>query len=227
MVEPLRNFIKSDDKLILVKDKFHNNSNDIYNAFMCSIPNNILFKYAIDKIVYNVINLYYPNNLLLVTGPALLRECYDMTTYNLNTSFFDTLNIGLDYTNHNNGIFDENRKILINKCYKRYYKNDGGGSYVNKYYSGLCYSNLLELFTIYNYINEAEHSTHVFEFNQQHIIKLQQLLITHKIIGIQFIGKTTIIPINNIYLPQKFLLILTENNMITDINYKLIEISRL
>jgi mannosyltransferase OCH1-like enzyme len=141
---PLRNIINEHDSHILVNDKFQQN-NAIYNAFICSIPNNNLFKICIDMIVNNVKKLYYPNNPFLVTGPALLRNAYDANNNyaigNTETRFLNHYYIGLDHTNHNNGVFDENNKLIINKCYKRYYKNDKGGSYIESYKNCELYKN--------------------------------------------------------------------------------------
>jgi mannosyltransferase OCH1-like enzyme len=140
---PLRNIINEHDSHILVNDKFQQN-NAIYNAFMCSIPNNNLFKICIDMIVNNVKKLYYPENPILVTGPLLLRNAFNIfnnTETKFITRFFNHNYIGLDYTDHNNGIFNENNKLIINKCHKRYYRNDRGGSYAEGYKNGMCYKN--------------------------------------------------------------------------------------
>jgi len=147
---PFRNFINPEDECILVKDSYQAeitefNIKGIYNAFMCTIPNNQLLKKAIDKIVFNSINLYYPMNPFVVTGPSLLGVLLQENT--INCRFLDHPFIGLHYTNHNNGIF--NNGLLIYKTYKNYYKNNNGGNYIQQYNLGQCYKSTIDLLKVY------------------------------------------------------------------------------
>jgi mannosyltransferase OCH1-like enzyme len=48
----------------------------IYNAFMISPPNNIIFKYCIDNIVNSCKFKLYKNNSLDITGPCLLGRMF-------------------------------------------------------------------------------------------------------------------------------------------------------
>ncbi len=136
--KPFRNIINSNDKCILVKNTFEKDQISIYNAFMCSEPNNQLFLNCIKQIVKNSSKKFYPNDVFLVTGPSLVYQ--ELKKLQLDTRLLKHPNIGLHYSNHNNGIFDEFDKIIIFKTYKDYYKNNKGASYVNQYYSGNCYN---------------------------------------------------------------------------------------
>ena len=59
------------------------NNKGIYNAFIISYPNNIIFKLCINAIVENCKNQYYGNSTLDVTGPCLLGNIVDKY-YNYN-----------------------------------------------------------------------------------------------------------------------------------------------
>ena len=58
----------------------------------------------------------------------------------LNERLLSHPNIGLHYSDHNNGVFDESGRLVIYKTYKNYYKNNNGADYVKQYYSGNCYN---------------------------------------------------------------------------------------
>jgi len=49
----------------------------IYNAFLISYPNNIIFKTCIEKIVKNCELQFYGSNALAVTGPCLLGNIFN------------------------------------------------------------------------------------------------------------------------------------------------------
>jgi len=145
-IVPLREIIKSDDECILVNNTFEKNHISIYNAFICSVPNNPIFLECINKIVENVKNLYYPIDLFDITGPSLL---YRVVKNNQAVRLLKHPNLGLRYDNHNNGIFDEENRLIIQKTFKNYYKNFKGGSYVEEFKKGNCYKTMLNILTVY------------------------------------------------------------------------------
>jgi len=64
-------------------NKLCNNNKGIYNAFIISYPNNIIFKECINSIVENCKNKYYGNNTLDITGPCLFGNIiYKYYDYN-------------------------------------------------------------------------------------------------------------------------------------------------
>lgn len=149
--KPFREIIKPDDSCLLVNNTFETNSVSIYNAFICSEPKNKLFLECISQIVNNNINLYYPIDPFVVTGPSLLYNIYKKMNYSCR--FLSHPNIGLDYTNHNNGIFDESNNLVIYKTYKNYYKQENGGNYITLFIFGNCYKSILNLLTVYSPVN--------------------------------------------------------------------------
>jgi len=63
--------------VVYVKDRYFydmpiTSLNNLYNAFILSVPNNIIFKYCIDDIVNSCKFKLYKNNPLDITGPGLL-----------------------------------------------------------------------------------------------------------------------------------------------------------
>ena len=149
--KPFRQIIKPNDSCILVNNTFEPNSISIYNAFMCSEPNNQIFLECINKIVDYCTNLYYPLDPFAITGPTLLYNIYNKM--NLKYRLLSHPNIGLAHTNHNNGIFDESNQLVIYKTYKNYYKNANGGGYIKMFHQGNCYANILDLLTVYTPTN--------------------------------------------------------------------------
>lgn len=150
-LKPFREIIKPDDLCILVNNTFETNSVSIYNAFICSEPKNNLFLESICQIVNNSINLYYPIDPFVVTGPSLLYKIYKNMNYSCR--LLNHPNLGLEYTDHNNGIFDELNKLIIYKTYKNYYKQENGGNYINQFKLGNCYKSILNLLSVYSPIN--------------------------------------------------------------------------
>jgi hypothetical protein len=148
---PFRQIVKPDDICILVENTYEKNEISIYNAFMCTEPNNKLFLNCINKIVDNCNNLYYPLSPFDVSGPLLLYTVYKNINYNC--TLLKHPNLGLHHTNHNNGIFNNLNQIVIYKTYKNYYKNTNGGAYIKMFHLGNCYANILNLLTVYNPIN--------------------------------------------------------------------------
>jgi len=149
--KPFREIIKPDDTCILVNNTFETDSVSIYNAFICSEPKNNLFLECICQIVNNNLNLYYPNDPFAVSGPSLLYKIYKKL--NNQSRLLYHPNIGLPYTNHNNGIFDESNNLIIYKTYKNYYKQENGGKYITLFNYGNCYKSIINLLTVYSPIN--------------------------------------------------------------------------
>jgi mannosyltransferase OCH1-like enzyme len=147
-LKPFRQIIKPEDTCVLVFNTFEKNSTSIYNAFMCSEPNNKLFLECVKQIVDNCTNLYYPLDPFAITGPTLLYKIYKKM--NCKYRLLSHPNIGLPHTDHNNGIFNELNQVVVYKTYKNYYKNANGGDYIKKYQLGNCYANILDLLTVYS-----------------------------------------------------------------------------
>lgn len=137
-IKPFRNIINPSDKCVLVNNTFEKGSKSIYNAFMCSEPNNPLFLNCIKQIVINCTNKFYPEDVFLVTGPSLVYKIYN--EIKCDARLLSHPNIGLHYSDHNNGVFDESGELVIYKTYKTYYKNNNGANYVKQYYAGNCYN---------------------------------------------------------------------------------------
>lgn len=73
---PLKNILIY-NSTVFVKDRFLNymvprEKNNIYNAFMISIPNNTIFKHCINNIINSCKLKLYKKSPLAVTGPELL-----------------------------------------------------------------------------------------------------------------------------------------------------------
>jgi mannosyltransferase OCH1-like enzyme len=149
--KPFREIINPDDSSILVNNTFELNLVSIYNAFICSEPKNNLFLESINQIVNNNLNLFYPSDPFAITGPTLL---YNISKkLNIQSRLLCHPNIGLPYTNHNNGIFDELNNLVIYKTYKNYYKLENGSNYITLFQFGNCYKSILNLLTVYSPIN--------------------------------------------------------------------------
>jgi mannosyltransferase OCH1-like enzyme len=149
--KPFREIINPNDECILVNNTFETNSVSIYNAFICSEPKNDLFLQSICQIVNNNLNLFYPTDPFAVTGPTLLYNIYHKL--NIKSRLLSHTNIGLHYTDHNNGIFNELNDLVIYKTYKNYYKQQNGGNYITLYQFGNCYKSILNLLTVYSPVN--------------------------------------------------------------------------
>ena len=131
-VEPLINIIK-DNPVIFVKDYNHPlhfissliPHNGIYNAFMVSPPNNIIFKKCIDDIINSCKLKLYKKNFVDITGPNLLGEIY-INEYSIDS--FNKLKFKLSsdvypflYFMTNKQYITYNERIII-KPYKEYRK---------------------------------------------------------------------------------------------------------
>ena len=87
--------IQLTDQEYWVKDRkysiFSNSNNKnmgIYQAFIISLPNNILFQNSINLIIQNCKYNYYQNNDLAITGPHLISTFYSQTQiYNFILNF--------------------------------------------------------------------------------------------------------------------------------------------
>jgi mannosyltransferase OCH1-like enzyme len=131
-VEPLVNIIK-DNPVIFVKDYNHPlhyilntpPSNGIYNAFMVSPPNNIIFKKCIDDIINSCKLKLYKKNPLDITGPTLLGEVYinEYSIYTFNKLKFEVTSkvYPVFHFMTNDRYIVYNNRIII-KPYKEYRK---------------------------------------------------------------------------------------------------------
>ena len=72
-IKPLEEIIKSNDKLLLVKDR---GTHGIYNAFMAGIKRHPFFKSCIKAMVNSVQTKYYGHDALCPTGPTLLGNLF-------------------------------------------------------------------------------------------------------------------------------------------------------
>jgi mannosyltransferase OCH1-like enzyme len=92
----------------------------VYNAFLISYPNNILFKLCIEEIVKNCKNNFYGTNSLAVTGPCLLGNIFN-NYYNSEYNSFIELNlikdgciynkVGIQITDVYDGYRQEQKKV--------------------------------------------------------------------------------------------------------------------
>jgi mannosyltransferase OCH1-like enzyme len=130
--EPLINIIK-DNPVIFVKDYNHplnfiSNkvpTNGIYNAFMVSPPNNIIFKKCIDDIINSCKHKLYKKGCLDITGPTLLGEIY-IKEYSIDAFNNLKFTIASDlylffYFMTNNHYITYNDKIIV-RAYEEYRK---------------------------------------------------------------------------------------------------------
>jgi mannosyltransferase OCH1-like enzyme len=95
------------NKNYFVSDRNVNNEYGIYNALICSVPNNPLLLDCINKIVENVKNNFYGTNPLEVTGPLCLNKFFTQE---------DIKNLELSF----DGNFILHNKTPILKMYKEY-----------------------------------------------------------------------------------------------------------
>jgi mannosyltransferase OCH1-like enzyme len=80
----------------------------IYNAFLISYPNNIIFKLCIDEIVNNCKIKFYGFNSLAITGPCLLGNIFKKYYKDEYDSYIEF------YINkYDNSIYDKNNKKII------------------------------------------------------------------------------------------------------------------
>ena len=136
------NDILLDYNMVLVRD---NTKTNIYNAFMCTIPNYIFFKQIINAIINNIINNYYGKSVYDITGPSLVGKVYmnfiNKKNIKLNDNNYD--NIKIKILAHNTSIFyilkyqfspiTDNNKKIINTKFRNYryitYKSEKIPSY--------------------------------------------------------------------------------------------------
>lgn len=89
---PLREVIRSTDEFISVRD-FYYPLNDfknpfIYNAFIACIPKHPIIKNYLDKIIKNIENRSYSDNVLGITGPLALGRSF-VECLNINKSIYE------------------------------------------------------------------------------------------------------------------------------------------
>jgi hypothetical protein len=218
-VAPFREFIEEDNELILVEDLFQNKVSTFtgkYNAFICSVKEQVIFKNIIEEIVKNVKILYLPENPVMISGPPLLDTWYSKLL--LNCKLLQHPHLGLHHTNHNNGIF-LNDKLLIYKTFKNYYRKNFGGKYVRDYKSGLIYNNISELFKIYKCKEDSYKESFKFEYNLQSLMVIKRLLQDFKIVDIIIEGDSDVISLESKVLPSKLTLVFVANEFIIGENY--------
>lgn len=210
---PFRQFIKEDDTLILVDDLYQKQrgygNSGIYNAFIATIPCSVLLKNAIDAIVNNVKTLYLPDDPFYITGPMLLSNIFKKSGIDEVRMLIHPY-IGYEHDNHNNAIFDENRNIVIYKNYKNYYKNYSGGNYIRQYADGICYKNVISLFTKKDLKGNFEINEFEFTFNPHCINFLKEQLQKYEIVGIKEGEFTKLINLGGTQLPNKLKILLKE-----------------
>jgi mannosyltransferase OCH1-like enzyme len=110
--------------IIFVKDRFlydmpFTSYYNIYNAYMASTPNNIIFKYCIDDIVASCKFKLYKNNPLDITGPGLLGS---ILIDKLPEKYNDYVKLSLNGEFGHALIVDNNNSIIFTE-YKEY-RND-------------------------------------------------------------------------------------------------------
>jgi mannosyltransferase OCH1-like enzyme len=91
----------------------------IYNAFLISYPNNIIFKLCIEEIVNNCKIKYYGFNTLAITGPCLLGNIFKQH-YKENYDLF----IDLYINKYDNCIYNKHNKKIIG-VYDEYRSEQG------------------------------------------------------------------------------------------------------
>jgi len=124
---PLNNIIDfNKDTLILTEDRYIKEVKNkcIQISFICSIPKNIIFKKAIDKVVLNVKNNYYGYSMFDITGPCLFKNVLNNVNINyiLKSKQVDNDTI-IDYNNSIKiiNMYSKNHhKMLYNKNNLRY-----------------------------------------------------------------------------------------------------------
>lgn len=124
--KPLNNF-----KFINLTEKEHwvldMDKNGIYNAVMVCLPQNIILKRAIEKVVENVKNRYYGGSSLDPTGPGLLSNLFssqEKQSFDMYHDFYQNC---------------ENRFVFFNKyiIFKSYngYIEEHGSNQKKEHYS--------------------------------------------------------------------------------------------
>lgn len=120
-LEPLKKIIVDCD-FLSVKEK--NNIPGIYQAFIVCKPNLTFFRKAIDKIVLNVENKFYPKlnryknpwiGVLSITGPVLLKNILDEYLQNNNLDFKL-----LEFDKNHKNILNLEKIKVINICIEGY-----------------------------------------------------------------------------------------------------------
>ena len=92
-VSDINNIIGSDNDLVFVGT----HTPAIFNAFIASKPQNRIIKYLLEKVMYNVSNCFYNDNLLDITGPEALGKAFIEYSERMPHTMF---NIGCFYTDN-------------------------------------------------------------------------------------------------------------------------------
>jgi mannosyltransferase OCH1-like enzyme len=114
---PIRNLLNENDKIILCDDKtyFYNN---VYNAILLSIKNNIIFKKCIVNCVYNINNHFYGSSPWDISGPKLLLQNCNKNKRQL---YLFVNSINLKTIHKRKIIIKKTGEIFCNTCYYQYY----------------------------------------------------------------------------------------------------------
>lgn len=120
---PILNIIK-ENPVIYVKDKLIACANvrGLYNAFMVSPPNNIIFKYCIDDIINSCKFKLYKEGPLSITGPCLLGK---VVTQYKGSKYINNIQFALKHNTLLNWFFKQSESITfkdkdIFKAYDEY-----------------------------------------------------------------------------------------------------------
>jgi len=128
-----------DYNMVLVKDIpfLDNLYNGIFNAFMCTVPNNPFFKEVVNKITQNIKINYYGESSHDITGPVMIGKVFSCYFEN-NCELVDIVKVGesvlkglkirilqnkflwSDFRN-TTYIVDENYTKFVNTKFKKYY----------------------------------------------------------------------------------------------------------
>jgi hypothetical protein len=78
-IKPLSSLINPDDTFIIPKDRGKNiNTYLLFQAFFGSTPNNPILGIAIQKVIENVRERRYCNNLFGLSGPSMFGQCVNL-----------------------------------------------------------------------------------------------------------------------------------------------------
>lgn len=110
-------FIYLTEKELFIRDR---PQNYILTGLLVAQPKNEIIKKCIDKILYNVRNKIYGNDVLCPTGPGLLGSFFTLEEYNKNPNYFGETNISdtfnQQYIVYNNKIIIMSDNMLYRKC---------------------------------------------------------------------------------------------------------------
>lgn len=140
---PFSELIDENDEFIAPID----GNDNIYNAFMCSIPNHPLLVENIELIKYNITNRVYGKGPVYPTGPGAMGDTYKKLYGKIKIGEHNGIKI-IEHTNNFSRLFSSNyikykNKIFFATRYKNY-KNEGkkGGSYIILWWTKKIYKDI-------------------------------------------------------------------------------------